>query len=97
MAQRDDGTSTFAQDWPFPSEVKKDLKADSYEVLPSGQKYKSGRDKWTATFYSGRGALRRVVSRRDAMELVSKAGRVYYVCRSRECSEPRPIPSADLE
>jgi len=96
MAQRDDGNS-FQADWPFPSTVKQELKATAYEVLKTGEKYKTGRDKWVAVFYSGLGSMRREVSRRDAMEMVSKAGRVYYVCRSRECSEPRPIPSADLE
>lgn len=74
MAER----SSFSEAWGFPSDLKSELGADSYEIDPTGSYYKSGRPKYEATFMRGEQATE--IARRDAMLLTSKkTGRTYFV------------------
>ena len=85
MAQE---ASTFRTDWAFPSEVKTALGADSYEVIDTQLAYSTGRTKYEARFYSGKGRERQLITTRDAMELIGKgSGKKYFVCRAAE----RPV------
>lgn len=87
---------TFQEQWTFPSEVKRQLGAASFEVRPIPEHFKSGRPKVEVIFLD---ASKRLVSRRIGMELVSKrTGTKYYVCEAEEPShlriKPRPAPVA---
>ena len=87
MAQ--ESASSFRTDWLFPSEVKTALGADSYEVIDTQLAYSTGRTKYEARFYSGKGRERQLITTRDAMELIGKSScKKYYVCRAAE----RPVP-----
>ena len=73
-----DGKS-FAENWTFPTELKKELGASSYTItpLPPHEVFRSGRPKFEALFLDRGG---KVLSRRLAMELVSKkTGKPYHV------------------
>ena len=67
--------------WGYPNEVLKTIPdAVRYDVRPIPGCYKSGRQKYQATFVSSDN--KKVVGRREAMELVSKrTGKSYHVCR----------------
>ena len=87
MAKSDD----FESSWGFCSELKDQLSADGYEVNLTQEKFKSGRAKYEALFFRGRGASRQVIIRRDAMELVSKnSGKPYFVASRHEQKAPKP-------
>ena len=62
MAQ--ESASTFRTDWLFPSEVKTALGADSYEVIDTQLAYSTGRTKYEARFYSGKGRERQLITTR---------------------------------
>jgi hypothetical protein len=86
---------TFEERWAFPSQVKAELRAASYDVRPLPENFKSGRPKWEALFFGGDG---RLLSRRIAMELTSKrTGAKYHVCARCDKREAtaRPQPQAD--
>jgi hypothetical protein len=73
---------TFQEQWAFPSEIKAELGAASYDVRPLAENFKSGRAKWEAVFFA---ADRSLLSRRTAMALTSRrTGAVYYVCAREE-------------
>ena len=75
----------FESSWGFCSALKDQLSADGYEVNLTQEKFKSGRAKYEALFFRGRGASRQVLTRRDAMELVSKnSGKPYFVASKHE-------------
>jgi hypothetical protein len=61
MAQE---SSTRKDDWGwlFPSEVKAALSADSYEVIDTQLAYSTGRTKYEARFYSGKGRERQLIT-----------------------------------
>ena len=92
---------TFRLEWGYPSEVIKTVPgAARYEVHPVPGCYKSGRQRFEASFVSA--DHRRVLSRRAAMELVSKrTGAVYHVCKRHEPSKAenalRAIASAGFD
>jgi hypothetical protein len=72
---------SFEEGWAFGSDLKKELKATSYVIdrRLDGATFSSGREKWEARFYSGKGAI---LACRDAMELVSKrTGKPYHVVK----------------
>ena len=71
----------FRETWAYPSEVLKTVPgAARYEVRPIPGCYKSGRQRFEATFVSA--DHKKVLARREAMELVSKrTGKSYHVCR----------------
>ena len=69
--------TTFAESWAFPSEIKQQLEAASYDIRPLPQTFRSGRAKYEALFFDKGNAL---ISRRFAMSLTSKkSGKDYYV------------------
>ena len=68
---------SFAESWAYPSVLKDELKASSYDVQPFPGTFKSGRPRWMATFLS---ADRKVMARRIGMELTSgRTGAPYKV------------------
>ena len=75
---------SFKEMWGFPNEVLRTVPgAARYEVHPIPGCYKSGRQRFEATFVSA--DHKKVLARRAAMELVSKrTGAVYHVCKRRE-------------
>jgi len=88
--------SGFGRDWVFLSVVKEALGASSYELAVAGH-FRTGRPKWSASFYSGWADARTLITTRDAMELVSRStGRKYFVCRSAEPAQ-RGYAPADIE
>ena len=81
----------FESSWGFCSALKDQLSADGFEVNLTQEKFKSGRAKYEAIFFRGRGASRQVLTRRDAMELVSKnSGKPYFVASRHEQKAPKP-------
>ena len=79
----------FLAQWAYPSEVKTDLGAAYYELRHLPDNYRSGRPKMECLFFS---ADRKLVSRRMAMELVSKkTNKPYRVCVRCEPAPPRAI------
>jgi hypothetical protein len=80
---------TFEQQWGFPSEIKTQLGAASYDVRPLPEKFRSGRQRWECLFF-GKG--NELISRRVAMQLISKkTNRPYHVCAREEAAPPRVI------
>ena len=75
---------SFRETWAYPNEVKASIPgAARYEVHPIPGCYKSGRQRFEATFVSA--DHKKVLARRAAMELVSKrTGAVYHVCKRHE-------------
>ena len=92
---------SFRDTWAYPSEVVKTVPgAARYEVQPIPGCYKSGRQRFEATFVSD--DHKKVLSRRAAMELVSKrTGAVYHVCARHEPTKAenalRAIASAGFD
>ena len=81
--------SDFQSQWGYPSEIKTDLGAAYYELRHLPDNYRSGRPKMECLFFS---ADRKLVSRRMAMELVSKkTNKPYRVCARCEPAPPRAI------
>ena len=81
--------SDFQSQWGYPSEIKTDLGAAYYELRNLPDNYRSGRPKMECLFFS---ADRKLVSRRMAMELVSKkTNKPYRVCARNEPAGPRTI------
>ena len=79
----------FQSQWGYPSEIKTDLGAAYYELRHLPDNYRSGRPKMECLFFS---ADRKLVSRRMAMELVSKkTNKPYRVCARYEPAPPRAI------
>ena len=82
MSSNHDGRVPFKDTWCFPSEVKKELGASWFDVLPSEKAFASGRARLDVVFYGqGYGDKRAVLDTRPGMELVSKRGEKYIVCR----------------
>jgi len=69
--------STFAESWAFPTELKQQLGAGSYDIRPLPEKFRSGRPKFECLFFDRDNAM---ICRRVAMSLTSKkSGKDYYV------------------
>jgi hypothetical protein len=68
-------TDDFKLTWAFPSEIKKELGASSYDIRVTPGTYKSGRQRFICDFLD---ANRNVICTREAMELVSKVSRKLY-------------------
>ena len=84
----DKTVSIFQLDWPYVSAVRAELGADSFDIGPTPNHYKSGRQMYEAVFYTGRGNARKVIARRQAMMLTSNSNqKPYYVCRSFDADE----------
>ena len=81
----------FQSQWGYPSEIKTEIGAAYYELRPLPDNFRSGRPKWECLFFS---ADRKLVSRRLAMELISKkTNKPYRVCARNEPAPPRAILS----
>ena len=79
----------FMSQWGYPSEIKTEIGAAYYELRPLPDNFRSGRPKWECLFFS---SDRKLVSRRMAMELVSKkTGKPYRVCARNEPAPQRTI------
>ena len=84
----------FESSWGFCSALKDQLSADGFEVNLTQEKFKSGRAKYEAIFFRGRGASRQVITKRDAMELISKnSGKPYFVASRHEQKVFKPKAS----
>ena len=85
---------SFAESWAYPSVLKDELKASSYDVQPFPGTFKSGRPRM-ATFLSA--DRKKVVGRRIGMELTSgRTGAPYKVFSrqewvDRDTAPPRTI------
>ncbi len=78
---------TFEQQWGFPSEIKKELDAASFDLRPLPESFRSGRPKWECLFF---GKDNKLISRRVAMQLVSKkTNKPYHVCAREEAAPTR--------
>ena len=62
---------TFEQQWGFPSDIKKELGAASFDLRPLPENFRSGRPKWECLFFS-EDRIAKLISRRVAMPLTSK-------------------------
>ena len=71
---------SFAESWAYANVLKNELGAASYDVQPYPGSFKSGRDRWMATFLN---SDRKVVARRIGMQLTSKRGGAPYYVFSR--------------
>ena len=71
----------FAESWAYANVIRDELKAASYDIQPFPGTFKSGRDRWMATFMS---ADHKVVARRIGMQLTSKRGGAPYHVFSRQ-------------
>ena len=81
--------SDFLSQWGYPSEIKTELGASYYELRNLPDIFRSGRPKMECLFFS---ADRKLVSRRLAMELVSKkTNKPYRVVARNEPAPPRTI------
>jgi hypothetical protein len=79
-------SNDFAENWAFPSEVLKSIKdARWHDTRSIPGNYSSGRPKFQSLFLSADKS--RIVARRPAMELTSKAGNKYFVCARKTLSE----------
>ena len=86
---------SFNESWAYASALKDELKAVSYDVQPYPGTFKSGRDRWMATFLS---ADRKVVARRIGMELTSsRTGAPYKVFSRLEWVDHDAMPRANLK
>ena len=80
---------TFNESWGFPSEIKTQLGAASFDLRPLPDNFRSGRQKWECLFFDKDNKL---ISRRVAMPLTSKkTGKPYHVCAREEPAPPRTI------
>ena len=69
--------SSFAESWAFPSELKEQMGASSYDIRPLQETFRSGRAKFEVLFFDKANAL---ISRRIGMELTSKkTGKKYHM------------------
>ena len=84
MSRATEQPDSFRDTWAYLSEVVKTVPgASRYEVHPVPGCYRSGRARFDATFVSA--DYKKVLARRDPMELVSKrTGAVYHVCKRHE-------------
>ena len=75
--------SDFALDWGFIHEVRQTIPdAGMFDIREADGQYKSGRQKYSGIFLSQ--DKTRIVAKRDAMQLTSKGGTNYFVCRRHE-------------
>ena len=80
----DDNHDTFRRDWAYVSEVLSTLSSASrYDIYPLPGVYTTGRPKYEAVFMTA--DCKKVIARREAMQLQSRrTGAYYYVCRRHE-------------
>ena len=82
-------STDFLTQWGYPSEIKTQIGASSYELRSLPDNIRSGRPKMECLFFT---ADRKMVSRRMAMKLMSqKNGKPYHVCARNEPTPSRTI------
>lgn len=89
----------FQRRWPYLSVVKSYLKAVSHDVKDTGETFSTGRKKYLVTFYGSNigSSTRYVLSQHDGMQLLSKKGNLYMVCRlSPREEQPVATPAPTL-
>ena len=80
MSKSNETQSDFQADWGFCHEVRNTIPdAGMFDIREADGQYKSGRQKYSAIFLSQDKS--RIVAKRDAMQLTSKGGTSYFVCR----------------
>ena len=85
---------SFEESWMFVNEANQALGASGYDLNPTADRFRSGRPKFEAVFYSGTGHERTVIERRTGMELHSaKTGKPYHVV-SRQPAAAGPCAGA---
>ncbi len=83
-------TDDFKLTWAFPSEIKKELGASSYDIRVTPGVYKSGRQRFICDFLDSN---RNVICTRDSMELVSKVSRkLYHVVKRNPALPTAEVP-----
>ena len=84
----------FAESWAYANVIRDELKAASYDIQPFPGTFKSGRDRWMATFLN---SDRKVVARRIGMELTSgRTGAGYKVFSRNEWVDRDTAPRTVL-
>ena len=73
-----DSDSKFRRDWPYVNTVKKEMGADSYELIETEEKFSTGRRKYEVVFFDSNLT---VISRHIAMRLLSRSNSPYIVCQ----------------
>ncbi len=72
-------STSFQDEWVFPSIIKKQLNASRFETLDTKTKFKSGRTKFITRFYTVNNEIPDTA--RISMELISKrTGQPYVMC-----------------
>ena len=85
---------SWAESWAYANVIRDELKAASYDIQPFPGTFKSGRDRWMATFMS---ADHKVVARRIGMELTSgRTGAPYKVFSRQEWVDRDTAPRTIL-
>ena len=85
----------FAESWAYANVLKDELKAASYDIQPYPGSFKSGRDRWMATFLN---SDRKVISRRIGMQLTSsRTGAPYQVFSRQEWVDHDAMPRTILK
>ena len=85
---------SFGESWSYANVLKDELKAASYDIQPFPGTFKSGRDRWMATFLS---ADRKVIARRIGMQLTSKqSGAPYHVFSRQDWVDRDAMPRTIL-
>ena len=80
----------FSESWSYANLLKEELCAVSYDVQPFPGCFKSGREKWIATFFNREN---KVIARRIGMELTSrKTGQGYKVFSTSEWVDREATP-----
>ena len=86
---------SWAESWAYANVIRDELKAASYDIQPFPGTFKSGRDRWMATFMS---ADHKIVSRRIGMELTSsRTGAPYKVFSRLEWVDRDAMPRTILK
>jgi histone deacetylase 1/2 len=96
-------STEFRRNWPFASVLKQYLKAVTYEVKDLGEIFSTGRKKYEVSFYGSNisSGVRYLISKHDGMQLASKKGGTYLVCKitprdETNEAEPREAPAIEL-
>ena len=78
--------TSFEEDWAFPNIVRESIPgAGMYSNRITDRAYKNGRPKWQTIFLNREGT--KIIAKRPAMEMTSKKGVKYVVCRRHDPAE----------
>lgn len=71
---------SFQRDWPFASIVQRELGADSFDSIETGDTFNTGRRKYDVNFYNVRDGKKFLISCHLGMRMISKSNVPYMVC-----------------